>query len=71
MNNQKQPWKGVLNIEWKKLMKKKYSLQLTDTLKGGYLWLADIFFFHRPNSGQSLLKKNFLKRGQVISGHSN
>ena len=28
------------------------------------------FFFHWSNSGQSLLK-NFLKGGQVISGHSN
>ena len=28
------------------------------------------FFFHRPNFGQSLIK-NFLKGGQVISGHSN
>ena len=27
------------------------------------------FFFHRPNSGQSLIK-SFLKGGQVISGHS-
>ena len=28
------------------------------------------FFFHRPNCGQSLIK-NFLKGGQVISGHFN
>ena len=28
------------------------------------------FFFHRQNSGQSLIK-NFLKDGQVISGNSN
>ena len=28
------------------------------------------FYFHRPNSGQSLIK-NFLKGGQAISGHSN
>ena len=51
-------------------MKIQYFLQLTDTLKGGRLWLADSFFFHQPNSGQSLLK-NFLKGGQVVNGHSN
>ena len=28
------------------------------------------FFFHRPNSGQNLIK-NFEKGGQLISGHCN
>ena len=52
------------------LFKVQYSLQLMDTLKGGHLWIADKFFFHRPNSGESFVK-NFLKGRQVISGHSN
>ena len=32
--------------------------------------ISRTFLFHRPNSDQSLIK-NFLKGGQVISGHSN
>ena len=32
--------------------------------------ISEQFFFHRPNSGQSLIKY-FLKGGQLLSGHSN
>ena len=49
--------------------KLQYSLQLTDILKGGHLLLADNFF--SPAEFWSKSHKNFLKGGQVISGHSN